>query len=149
MNLLTSTVKQFLARSDVEAAVKLISKVEPNQHTVKAQAYIREYWPGYFDSSEYDRIYHEAGIIESAVDAFNTIPAHWRYQMAKGILLGTPKEDRILDFGCSRGLYAINLHNEVGKRWMCMDIDPLSIDCARDLCQRHANKPSAVELAGT
>ncbi len=146
MNLFTSTLKQYLVRSDVEAALKMIAKLEPNEDTAKAEAYIRKWWPGYFDPSEYGRIYSEAGLIESKVEAFDLVGRSWRFHMAREYLSNKPREDRILDFGCSRGLYSINLHNAVGKQWTLLDIDSVSIDCAKELCQKRAQEPGAFDF---
>ena len=155
------TVKWFLARSDAEAALKLIEKimdswietnklVKPGGLMRDFGIYIKKFWPSLF--GKYADVYRGAGEVEARVpgeDVVRSVPGQWRYQAALRFMQqAMPGYAHILDFGCSRAAHAINLHNDTGnKRFTCLDIDPLSVEQARDLCQKMAKFPGMFEFA--
>lgn len=133
-------IRWLLARSDVEAAVALMDGKGDDQ----MQAYVRKFWPQYFEEFDYDRVYREAGEIEAKVDCFAAIPSTHRFQVvAQAFQQLRPK--KVLDFGCSRAYHAIHLHNLFGSSFTCLDIDSLSIKHAKTAIGTHARNPKALE----
>ena len=163
MNL--ETVKWFLARSDAEAAMRILNRSRANSASDLARLsidgdlarkvktfdfYIERFWPSLF--GKYADVYRVAGEVEARVpgeDVVRSVPGQWRYQAALRLMQQVMSGyAHILDFGCSRGAHAINLHNDTGnKRFTCLDIDPLSIEQAQDLCGKLAKFPSMFEFA--
>lgn len=144
---LLETTKWLLARSDVEAAVGLIadSKIED-----KVRPYIEQYWPSYF--GQYEHVYEVAGKIEAQVDVelvLKSIVTLWRYNvLQQAINCFVPPNSTVLDFGCSRGLYAINLHNaRPDLVFYGVDIDSTSIECAKGAAWSFAKEPSKLQFA--
>jgi 2-polyprenyl-3-methyl-5-hydroxy-6-metoxy-1,4-benzoquinol methylase len=143
---LLETTKWRLARSDVEAAVKLLadSKIED-----RVRPYIERFWPSYF--GQYEHVYEVAGKIEAQVDVelvLKSIVTLWRYQALQQTLFSVvPPNGTVLDFGCSRGLYAINLHNaRPDLSFHGVDIDSTSIDCAREAAVRFGKNPEKLQF---
>ena len=138
--------KYLLSRSDVEAALLLLT-IMPEEGTEyqSITTYIRKYWPSWF--GEYNRVYQEAGKIEAKnVAAFVHIPREARYQWLLGYLKAHPELQRFYNFGASRCLYDIHLHNEIGGYWCCEDIDDVSIREARDYINIVAKEPGNFQL---
>lgn len=136
-----SLAKWFLARSDIEAAVKLLT-MYPNEDLM---AYAHRFWPQYFFADAYAGVYNTAGSIEAATpDAYDVVAYSWRLQMARAFFQSHPDLHKALDFGCSRAYYSVHLANTtLVKNWLCMDIDAQSTNSARATCQAHANFPGA------
>ena len=138
----TNFVRWLLARSDVEAAVKVLS-FESGPDVEKFLNYINQYWPHLTDIEAYRKVYEEAGKIEAeVVKAFDDVPKQPRFEMVAWVANNLKKCHRILDYGCSRGIWAIHLHNRFGKEWALYDIDEKSIEEARGLVYEHAKDPS-------
>ena len=55
-----------------------------------------------------------------------------------------PEAERILDFGCAHGAYAVNAANAVGRRWVGVDIDKHSIDWANRFRTERAQDAGAL-----
>lgn len=131
----------FIARSDVEAAVHLLLP-ETDEEDRKLLDYVYKYWPHLTNPEAYQRVYEEAGKIEVQVDkAIHEVPKQDRFQLVAWLFHNLSKCTRVLDYGCSRGLWAIHLHNRFGKEWDLYDINALSIEAAKVLVQEHANTP--------
>ena len=135
-------LRWLLARSDVEAAMALLAKID---HPTPLEAYVRRYWPQYFDNGAYDKVYEVAGEIESRVDVFASIPNTHRYQVILQALQQIGRPQRVLDFGCSRAYHAIHLHNALGISFTCVDIDSTSIRLANEMIQKAARRPQGME----
>jgi 2-polyprenyl-3-methyl-5-hydroxy-6-metoxy-1,4-benzoquinol methylase len=141
-----ASISYFLARSDVEAALKLLDGA------MAMRPYIHKYWPQVFDNDEYSRVYTEAGEIETATqDVFDNLRYAWRLQMAVSWLNINKVQGVGLDFGCSLGYYAAHLQAMTAvKDWTCIDIDALSIEAARAQAKRNAQDSSRLYfVAGT
>lgn len=133
-------VRWLIARSDVEAAVKVLSS-ESGPETEQFLKYIAQYWPHLTDLLAYCKVYEEAGKVEADVDeAFENVPKQGRFQMVSWIMSNV-NGHRVLDYGCSRGIWSIHLHNQFGKEWALYDIDAKSIQEARGLVFNHAKDP--------
>ena len=140
-------IRWFLARSDVDAAVRLLAQAPVDKPCPGEWNYIKKYWPNYFDPQAYAKVYQEAGVIEARnKDAFQLIPQLDRYKMISFVMSNLGDCKTVLDFGCSRGMWDIHLHNEFGKRWMLYDIDQTSIDEARTYVKSFARDASAFEF---
>ncbi len=142
---LVRMAKWFLVRADVEAASLLLTNVnDPGAEQLRD--YIHKFWPQFFSVKEYARVYEEAGEIEAKVDMFHVIPSNDRYFQLASIVKQLPNVHKILDFGCSKAMYAIHMHNAFGKRWTCVDIDGTSIKEARKIVARYANFPDSFDF---
>lgn len=147
-HIVESTVRWFIVRSDIEAAIALLNECpvridDPTWSILRG--YVRDFWPSAF--GDYDRVYETAGAVEAKVP-IEAVLAHvrnqWRYQMTTGFLTQLlPPSSHVLDYGCSRAVHAINLHNDSNgtKRFTCVDIDPISIAEAKDAIARYARVP--------
>ena len=135
--------RYFLARSDVEAASKLLSPGDP------LLDYAIKYWPQYFDSKRYQNVYDVAGAIEAQVDGvFSWIPGQVRYQIIVSFWSRLQSElHHVVDFGCSRAAHAIHLHNAFGTKFTCVDIDKRSIEEAEKFAGQYAKDYSAFTFA--
>lgn len=131
----------FIARSDIEAALKLLEYKEDRESQFLVD-YIHMYWPVYF--GEYNRVYSEAGQIEAKViDAFDSIVDTPRYGVILDWAENLDSNSHILDFGCSRGLHSINIHDKLPLlKWMGIDIDSVSIIEAKKLVRKKAKDPN-------
>lgn len=136
--------RYFLARSDVEAAVRLLSPGDP-----LLSLYARKHWPQFFGPERYKNIYDVAGQIEAQVDGvFEVIPHQARYQMIASFWARLHRElHNVVDFGCSRAAHAIHLHNAFGTKFTCIDIDKKSIEEAEKFADRYAKDRSAFTFA--
>lgn len=149
-----NTLRWFLARSDVEAAHMLINAADV--HSLSAfskdyDAYMRKFWPSYFSDEHYNHIYQIAGQIEAQVDGekvFRSIVGQPRLQWAANFFM-SHNVKTALDYGCSRALYAIHLHNATGAQFACVDIDQTSIDQAKELVAKFAKDPGAFTFVAT
>jgi len=136
-------VRWLIARSDVEAAVRVLSS-ESGLEVNKFLNYIEKYWPHLTDIVSYREVYEEAGRIEAEViEAFDDVPKQARFEMVSWIMNNCSDCSKVLDYGCSRGIWAIHLHNRFGKEWSLQDIDIKSVDEARALVYEHAKDPSS------
>lgn len=136
-------VRWLLARSDVEAAVKVLSS-ESGPDVEKFLNYISQYWPHLTNMKAYQEVYEEAGKIEAEVTrAFDDVPKQPRFEMVAWLMNNFKEYNRILDYGCSRGIWSIHLHNRFGKEWALYDIDKKSIEAARGLVYEKAKNPSS------
>ena len=133
--------KYLLSKSDVEAALLLLTlKPEEGPEYQAITTYIRRYWPSWF--GEYERVYQEAGKIEAKnVAAFAHIPNETRYQWLLTYLREHPGLKTFYNYGASRCLYDIHIHNIIGGQWYCEDIDEVSIREARSYINMFAKKP--------
>lgn len=144
MSDLENTVRYFLARSDVESAYKLASANGMNTLV----SYMKEYWPAYFSEQGYRKTCQVTGDFEATFDGeriFTAIAGQWRLQSAIALFQQMGIKTA-LDFACGRAHHAIHIHNAVGTRWTCVDINPTLIDHAKQLVQKFANDPSAFEF---
>ena len=140
---ITHFVRWLIARSDVETAVKVLSS-QSGPDAEKFLGYIGQYWPHMTDRSAYCKVYEEAGKIEVNVgEAFDDVPKQGRFEMVSWLMNNLNGCRRVLDYGCSRGIWPIHLHNRFGKEWALYDIDVRSIEAARSLVYEHAKNPSA------
>lgn len=139
----------FIARSDIESALKLIYSYE-REETDEGEwlvKYIHRHWPLYFSEEEYRRVYRESGIVECEFDAFDQVPLQGRFAHLKSVVsILTNDVNTVLDFGCSRGFHSIHLHNQLGKKWTGIDIDKMSIKEARKAANRYAKRPEDFEF---
>lgn len=140
-------VRWLLARSDVEAAVKLLTdEICPLDGTAKYVNYIKNYWPQYFCPDAYRKVYKEAGEVEAkVVGIFHAITATHRYQVVNQAFMQVGRPQRVLDFGCSRAYHAIHLHNAFASEFTCVDIDEQSIAEANLAIARYARVPRKME----
>ena len=137
-------LRNFLVRSDVEAALFLLN--HPKRHCSPAEIdrfkkYIEINWPGYFDEHEYKRIYNVAGTIEAENNqAYDNVPLEFRFQTLVRIFnnLNLDREFSVFDFGCSRGIWATHLSKTFGGYWTLLDIDKFSIHGAMDIVKKHS-----------
>ena len=138
-------LRWLLARSDVEAANEILDQSWYYGGCIeKYKAYVRHYWPQLFDEQAYQKVYREAGEIEAQVDVFAAIPHTHRYQVILQALQQIGRPERVLDFGCSRAYHAIHLHNALGTKFTCVDIDQTSIDQANDMIHKAARYPTGM-----
>ena len=122
----------FLARSDVEAAAHL-------DIPERTADYMRRHWPHWFEADAYRAVYEEAGRIEAEqTDTFQKIPEQARYVVTSQVIQTRivshlPADARVLDYGASRGLWAIHLANQMPSlvHWTLADCDARSIAEAR------------------
>jgi SAM-dependent methyltransferase len=143
------TVKWLLSRSDVEAALRLHGSYDQNRRGLEwagLRDYTQKFWPQCFVGGCYYRIYQVAGEIEAQVDlemVFRGIPHQWRYQiLASYLQSAVPTNGVVLDYGCSRGLHAIHLHNmRPDLSFVGLDIDMVSISQASNAAYRFAKVP--------
>ena len=132
----------LIARSDVETAKLFLNPEEPKEKELVD--YIDGLWPGLMDIGRYREVYEEAGLIEAKLDdTFEIVPKQDRFQMISWMMSNLGGCQKVLDYGCSRGIWAIHLHNTYGKEWALYDIDHTSIDAARELVSKHAGHPEA------
>lgn len=134
------TARWFLVRSDVEAAARVEGVSE------KVQSYIARHWPHWACMDCYNAVYREAGKIEAEQqDTFQKIPQQSRYVVTSQVIQTRlldklPPDCRVMDYGASRGLWAINLANQMPglKHWTLVEHDELSLDGARKFVGAHA-----------
>lgn len=126
----------LLAKSDVEAAVRLPLPPE-------YMAYVSRCWPHFTDPDLYRAAYAAGGPIEIANrSAWHEIPKRRQYQWLRQQLWDRPEVKRIIDFGSSRGFYAIHLARELGDRheWLCIDIEESVVRAGRETAESHGLK---------
>lgn len=143
--MIENCIRWFLARSDVEAAMRLARQ---ENYRSELTDYAEHFWPHYFAASKYASIYQVAGQVEAQVsidEVFEFIPRSWRFNAVWQAMHRTALEGvNILDFGASRCLGALHYHNFVpSSKWTCVEIDQLSIDQGKEIVQRKAANPQA------
>ncbi len=143
----TNYIRWLLARSDIETAADLLSTDLSDANSPDDETlfdYINKYWPHLTDDAAYRKVYEEAGKIEITSDkAFDAVPKQSRFEVVAWTMSNLKECHTILDFGCSRGIWAIHLHNTFGKEWTLADIDEPSIEAAKALVYKHATNPGA------
>ena len=136
-------IRWLLSRSDVETALKLLDPKNGVQDQILLD-YIHKHWPGFSDPMAYARVYEEAGKIEARVtEAFQFVPQQDRFKMVCQIMAALGDCNTVLDYGCSRGIWATHLHNMFGKKWTLYDIDKTSIEEAKKIVRENARDPDA------
>lgn len=136
-------IRWLLSRSDVEAALNLLNAENGIQDQILLD-YIQKHWPGFSDPDAYSRVYAEAGRIEAQVtDAFQFVPQQDRFKMVCQVMAALGDCSTVLDYGCSRGIWATHLHNMFGKKWTLCDIDKISIEEAKKIVCEYAKDPTA------
>lgn len=154
MSLRTNLARWLIARSDVEAALHLLSSGIPSpsdatrnvEEEQRLERYIRRYWPVLFArdfEAIYAEVYNEAGKVEANINpvkVYKSIENNSRYIYTLAHLravLGQPivQGMRWLDYGANRGLWAAHLYNHFGGNWTLWDIDPTCIDAARSMAR--------------
>ncbi len=149
-----NAVRWFLARSDIEAAEKIIGvhdlgKGKPLGGYLD---YIDKYWHVKKSKRHYNAVYRESGLIEKESfthrDTFNWVRETTRYRLIEALLsnCGLTEDTRVLDFGCSTGIGLINYHNTFGFTGVGIDIDKTSIGFACELNDKHANSPEKLQF---
>jgi len=69
-----------------------------------------------------------------------------RFHILVKYLTDHPELENILEFGCGHGWSSIYLHNQLGRKWTGVDIDPGAIKWARIFTKEHANHPEDLEF---
>lgn len=136
----------LIARSDIEVALSLLSQPLDDREQGLLD-YIHKYWPHLVSQEAYQAIYREAGEIEAKVtSAFSEVPKQPRFPLIAWVMQNIDGCERVLDYGCSRGIWDIHLHNKFGKQWSLYDIDAVSIAEAEKLVRQNAKDPWAFDF---
>jgi len=111
--------------------------------------YMEKFWPSWFGG--YEEVYRTAGAIEAKVDGeavVQHVAQQWRLLVLANFMRQVfPGYAKILDYGCSRGAHAINLHNSFrDKAFTCVDIDRTSVGEAQRLVARLAKHPAMFDF---
>ena len=64
-----------------------------------------------------------------------------RFHSFESVLAGKPEVETIYDYGCGHGWCSVYLHNQIGRRWFGVDIDPGAVKWARKFATAHAKRP--------
>ena len=136
----------FIRRSDIMAAKKLIEPLN-DEHAMMIKDNLQKHW-GFIDSPEKTKEHYEK-IGNTHTDCFEQSANEPRYRYLLDHLKAHPEYKRILDYGCAHGSYAVNLANQVGREWVGVDVDKISIDWAeRNRIKRGAEPRSMAFVQG-
>lgn len=119
--------KHFYRRSDVIALRQVLPQIEDADQRQQLEAALR---PWDF-AGEQDTIREQYERIGSThTDVFASAATEPRFHMVGKWLSDHGHLQRILDFGCAHGAYAVNLANRLGRTWVGVDIDRHGIEWA-------------------
>lgn len=131
-------VRHFWRRSDIVAAKEALKTVPDSDPQKPDLKMLLQPW-GFSDAKDTMREQYER-IGATHTDVFHAAAQEPRFQMLKQWLDGKPEVQRILDFGCAHGSYAVNLANQTGRTVVGVDIDKHSIGwCERNKSTRATN----------
>lgn len=140
----TRLVRHFIVRSDIIAARKALEGVSGDDAQA-LRAYLDAGW-GFASSQDGLRDqYEKIGQTHREV-VFDQVPLEPRLQMLVQWLRNHPEAQKILDFGCAHGAYAIHAANQVGRTWVGVDIDRHSIALAEKWRVERANNPDSLRF---
>src|SRR5689334_22906586 len=145
-----ATISWFLARSDVEAVLKIFDRAfNKGYGSSPLEEYIAKYWPQLFSDEAYQQVYKAADEVEArAGNVFEHLRNAWRLKTAVFWLNALQIKDGVgLDFGCSLGYYTCWLQKlSPVKGWHGFDIDELSIEKAEALKEINASEPASLSF---
>jgi glycosyltransferase involved in cell wall biosynthesis/2-polyprenyl-3-methyl-5-hydroxy-6-metoxy-1,4-benzoquinol methylase len=133
-------VRHFIRRSDIIAAKTVVSAMP--EHAERAA--LTERLDAWRFAESVDGIreqYNQIGLTHK--DVFDQVPQETRFKLLEAWLMAHPDAQRILDFGCAHGGYAVGLANRVGRDWVGVDIDQHSVAWAERNRATHLTHPEA------
>lgn len=139
----TRLARHFIRRSDIIAARAALDGVAGDEADELRQ-YLDAQWGFARDPDAFREQYERIGQTHS--DVYEQAAREPRFQMLQKWLEDHPEAQRILDFGCAHGAYAVNLANRVGRQWLGVDIDRNSIALAERWRQERALDPSRLQF---
>lgn len=144
-------VTWFVKRSDVEAVRAVRDRTADEKLRDDLDTYLRDSY-GFTATPEAFRAHYRAhgeetttrlrGMAEPALRSLATETRETRYHVLRDFLVEHPGMGYVLDFGCGHGWSTVYLHNQVGRRWLGVDVDPGAIEWSRDYAGRFANAPA-------
>jgi glycosyltransferase involved in cell wall biosynthesis/SAM-dependent methyltransferase len=133
----------FIRRSDIIAAKAVVEPLQDEQ-AQEIKARLRRDW-GFAATPEGIRAQY-ARIGETHTDCYEAAIRETRFRILVDWLREHPELDRILDYGCGLGAYAVGASNAVGRDWVGVDIDPKTIDWCERYVQQHAKEPGRLNF---
>jgi glycosyltransferase involved in cell wall biosynthesis/SAM-dependent methyltransferase len=128
----------FIRRSDIMAAKAVVEPLTDDvAQEIKARL-VRDW--GFAESPEGIRAQY-AKIGGTHTDVYESAIREPRFQMLVDWMRQHPEAQRVLDYGCGLGAYAIGAANEVGRDWVGVDIDPTTVDWCERYVHQHAKEP--------
>lgn len=118
-------VRHFWRRADIVAAKAALQTV-PDSNPQKPDLKMLLHPWDFADAKVSTREQYEK-IGATHTDVFHSAALEPRFMMLKQWLDGKPEVQRILDFGCAHGSYAVNMANQTGRQFVGVDIDKHSI----------------------
>lgn len=147
----------FYKHSAVEAALQALDEV-PEDETAKGlrAKILRDY--AFIQSDAAIAEHYRAGGVET--DERLTAmadPVHMfkenhepRFSRVIETLITTTQPDAlILDYGCGHGWFSVFAHNQIGRRWLGVDLDPGAVKWSRTYAERHGNVPEDLRYVTT
>ena len=136
-------VHHFVRRSDIMAAREVLAGLD-DDHASGLKKRIERDW-GFSRTGAAFRQHYET-IGQTHTDVFAQVPQEPRFGLLERWLRAHPDAERILDFGCAHGGYAVNMANRVGREWVGVDVDKHSIEWAERNRTTRATTPSALRF---
>jgi glycosyltransferase involved in cell wall biosynthesis/SAM-dependent methyltransferase len=128
----------FIRQSDIIAAQAVVEPLD-DAEAREIKARLARDW-GFADTPEGIRAQY-ARIGETHTDCYGGAIREPRFRMLVDWLRQHPEVERILDYGCGLGAYAIGAANEVGRDWVGVDLDATTVDWCERYVQQHAKEP--------
>lgn len=125
---LNTLLNHFWRQSDIMAAKALAANYPEIKDT--AAELLKDF--AFMDEEDgYRKQYERIGETHD-VRALDWSPQESRYQVLKEWLEAHPEASNIIDYGCAHGGYCVNLHKELGRQWLGVDIDKHSVAMAQE-----------------
>jgi glycosyltransferase involved in cell wall biosynthesis/SAM-dependent methyltransferase len=137
--------RHLIRHSDIIAAKELVAALPPDDsQAVELRDHLERDWSFSSGQDAVRQQYERIG--QTHTDVFDHVPSEPRFQLLHQWLVQHPDAQKILDFGCAHGAYAVNMANRVGRRWVGVDIDRHSIEWANKYRETRAVDSSLLQF---